>query len=163
MVTINNQTTHYNGLSTDTKPTEGRNGDTFVEIDTGKTYLWNADGSEWVEQPASGGGGGEESGSGGSLMLRITKRTAGVRIIFRLNASFNDIKNAIENGRMVYLINEEIPIGASEGALATVPCQLECAVYTPPDFYLVRFQSFDQDFTSDTPDGELSDFVLNSQ
>lgn len=63
MVTISNQTTHYNGLSTDTKPTGGRNGDAFCEIDTGKIYKWNAAGDEWVEQPASGGSGGGTSSS----------------------------------------------------------------------------------------------------
>lgn len=47
----------YAGLSTDTKPIEGvENGDKFIEIDTGKIYLFDAQNAEWTEQPASGGG-----------------------------------------------------------------------------------------------------------
>ena len=42
------------GLSTDTKPTEYSNkkidnGSTFIEIDTGKIYMFDLDGSEWKE------------------------------------------------------------------------------------------------------------------
>ena len=42
------------GLSTDTKPTSGLiTGSLFVEVDTGKVYLFNEDASTWGEQ---GGG-----------------------------------------------------------------------------------------------------------
>lgn len=38
------------GLSTDTKPTTGvMNGSSFVEMDTGKLYFFDAAGSEWKE------------------------------------------------------------------------------------------------------------------
>lgn len=38
------------GLSTDTKPTTGvMNGSSFVEMDTGKLYFFDAEGSEWKE------------------------------------------------------------------------------------------------------------------
>lgn len=38
------------GTSDDTKPTTGfANGATFLEVDTGKIYLFNEDASEWVE------------------------------------------------------------------------------------------------------------------
>ena len=38
------------GTSEDTKPTSGyANGSTFLEVDTGKIYLFNEDSSEWVE------------------------------------------------------------------------------------------------------------------
>lgn len=41
----------YYGLSTDSKPTSGvGNGSIFVEINTGKVFFFNADGSAWVEQ-----------------------------------------------------------------------------------------------------------------
>ena len=40
----------YYGLSTDTKPTDGvDNGAFFVEMDTGKLYLFDAEGDEWLE------------------------------------------------------------------------------------------------------------------
>ena len=61
MVTIGNLTSEYFGLSTDEKPTDGRNGDSFVAMDEGKTYIYDEEGSQWVEQPASGGGGGGDS------------------------------------------------------------------------------------------------------
>ena len=38
------------GLSTDTKPTEGvANGSTLIEMDTGKVYMFNEAGEEWLE------------------------------------------------------------------------------------------------------------------
>lgn len=38
------------GLSTDTKPTSGIvTGSVFVEVNTGKAYLFNEDSSAWVE------------------------------------------------------------------------------------------------------------------
>ena len=36
-------------LSTDTKPTEYANGSLILEMDTGKFYAYNEDGTEWVE------------------------------------------------------------------------------------------------------------------
>lgn len=38
------------GLSTDTKPTSGIvTGSVFVEVNTGKAFLFNEDSSSWVE------------------------------------------------------------------------------------------------------------------
>ena len=45
----------FRGLSTDTKPAAAP-GSEFLEMDTGKTYLYDAEGTQWTEQPASGGG-----------------------------------------------------------------------------------------------------------
>ena len=41
----------YQGLSSDTKPTgdDVINGSRFLEIDTGKTYMYDAAGSQWLE------------------------------------------------------------------------------------------------------------------
>lgn len=58
MVTSDNLTSNYSGLATDIKPTNGRNGDTFVEMDTGKLFMYDEENSEWVEISTSGGGGG---------------------------------------------------------------------------------------------------------
>lgn len=59
------QVKKYACLSTDSKPTTGiRNGSSVIEMDTGKTYLFDEDGGEWVELPNSGGGGG---GGGGNI------------------------------------------------------------------------------------------------
>lgn len=46
-------------ISTDTKPTENvATGSLCLEVDTGKTYAFNEEDSEWEELPSSGGGGG---------------------------------------------------------------------------------------------------------
>ena len=46
--------TVYYGLSTDTKPTDGvDNAARFIEMDTGKVYLFDAEGVEWLEVGAS--------------------------------------------------------------------------------------------------------------
>lgn len=50
------------GLSTDTKPTEVGgtvvpNGSKFVEIDTGKTFMYDGEGDTWYEVSLGGGGG----------------------------------------------------------------------------------------------------------
>lgn len=41
----------YQGLSSDTKPTGNGvvNGSRFLEIDTGKTYMYDAAGAQWLE------------------------------------------------------------------------------------------------------------------
>lgn len=39
----------YRGLSTDPKPTDAINGAAYIEIDTGKVYLFDATGVEWHE------------------------------------------------------------------------------------------------------------------
>lgn len=36
-------------LSTDTKPTIYANGSVLIEMDTGKIYMFNEEGLEWVE------------------------------------------------------------------------------------------------------------------
>ena len=40
------------GLSTDTKPNNVPNGSTFIEINTGKGYLFNGAAKTWVEIPS---------------------------------------------------------------------------------------------------------------
>ena len=46
---LNGLETNYIGLSTDTKPTEGLfNGDSFYEMDTGSTYYYDQENSQWV-------------------------------------------------------------------------------------------------------------------
>lgn len=46
-------------LSTDTKPTDGiANGSACIEMDTGKTFMYDEANSEWLEVNTGGGGGG---------------------------------------------------------------------------------------------------------
>lgn len=51
------------GLSTDTKPTgvSVGNGWSFIEMDTGKIYFYDAESETWLEFGQSGGGGGNAS------------------------------------------------------------------------------------------------------
>ena len=52
-------------LSTDAKPTTGvYNGSFLLEMDTSKTYRFNADSGQWVEVTTGSGGGG---GGGGDI------------------------------------------------------------------------------------------------
>lgn len=43
----------YRGLSTDTKPAEAANGSSFLEMDTGVTYYYDADSETWVTVTAA--------------------------------------------------------------------------------------------------------------
>lgn len=67
MVTIKNLTTTFTGLSTDTKPTDCRNGDLFMEMDTQTSYLYDGENQTWIEQSGGGSGGG-----GGSSLPSVT-------------------------------------------------------------------------------------------
>lgn len=49
MTSYNGGCPDYVGLSTDSKPTDVGNGSTFFEMNTGKVYMYNADGKAWVE------------------------------------------------------------------------------------------------------------------
>ena len=62
MLTIANSTTTYNGLSTDQKPTNAHNGDSFLEMDTATFYMYDEENTQW-EEVASGGGGGGNTNS----------------------------------------------------------------------------------------------------
>ena len=45
-----NQELEYRGLSTDEKPTENlENGTIFIEIDTGKMYMFDLENTQWKE------------------------------------------------------------------------------------------------------------------
>ena len=43
----------YYGLSTDEKPERANNGSRYIEMDTDKMFLFDAEGSEWLEWGAS--------------------------------------------------------------------------------------------------------------
>lgn len=48
MVTPGNMSFCFFGLSTDKKPTGNYNGSQFIEMDTGKLYIWDAEHSIWI-------------------------------------------------------------------------------------------------------------------
>lgn len=48
------KTIELRGLSTDTKPMENiGNGSFFFEMDTGKAFVFNKEGNEWLEVPVT--------------------------------------------------------------------------------------------------------------
>lgn len=61
MITYTGQDTYeYRGLSTDKKPCDDKvgNGSLFIEMDTGKVFLYNKKTKQWIEFSVGGGGGG---------------------------------------------------------------------------------------------------------
>ena len=93
-------------LKTDTKPTTGiANGSKCIEMDTGKTYMFNEEDSEWEELQSSGGGG------GGTEPLIVTA-TKDDNNVWTLDKTYNEIKTAVESGR-VCVVKGQITVGNS--------------------------------------------------
>ena len=51
MISSTNPATHteYIGLSTDARPSMAYNGDVFLEMDTGKVFMYDAHSKSWLE------------------------------------------------------------------------------------------------------------------
>ena len=92
------------GLSTDGKPMNATNGDEFIEMDTGKKFLFSAADATWYEQHSSGG-----SGGGGSDMVLTPTAFYDDGGIKSFAESFNDIKSAIDAGRFVLVYETIVP------------------------------------------------------
>ena len=66
------------GLSSDTKPTTSFrnilicNGSSFIEVDTGTTYMYDEEGGTWTAQSSGGSGGGSGSPSLAEVLQLIT-------------------------------------------------------------------------------------------
>ena len=53
MVSNTNMAMHYRGLADEDKPTDGvPNGSDFLEMDTGKTWYYDAENGEWLDPTA---------------------------------------------------------------------------------------------------------------
>jgi len=46
---VDDEMVDYRGLSTDTKPAMAANGSSFLEMDTGDMYYWDADSEAWIK------------------------------------------------------------------------------------------------------------------
>ena len=75
------------GLSTDTKPTNCGNGARFDEMDTGKSYYYDAANGLWVEWSSSGGGGG--GGSDANILVTHPDPDTGI-----LDKTWQEIRDA---------------------------------------------------------------------
>ena len=144
MVTVDNLTNSYVGLSTDSKPTDARNGSTFIEMDTSKQYAYNDSGSQWVEQESSGGGGGSDSGGGVEkfvITFDISDNSA--------NKTFAEVSSAIAAGQIVEGV-VQMP-----GANAVVPLSFY-------NEYQVGFVYTSVEIYSNTPVGVVYKAIINS-
>ena len=66
--------------STDSKPTSGvMNGSTCIEVNTGKKYVYDEEGSQWTEIGNSGGGGGG-GGDFSTAEVTISKGAMGEQV-----------------------------------------------------------------------------------
>ena len=87
----------YVGLSTDPKPTSADNGDSLVEIDTGKKFLFDKENGVWHEQPSEGGSGGGSGGSGGGSNIMVLHRDENAT----LDKTLREIITALKSGTVV--------------------------------------------------------------
>lgn len=114
MLTIHNNSYRYDGLSSETKPTDVPNGTIFHEIDTGDDYQFNADSGAYVKQPSSGGGGGGgDTGSGEQTFVfpynsDIATNPAFLMSMFQGTASMSEITEEKAVLCSVDLVNDEL-------------------------------------------------------
>lgn len=78
------------GVSSDEKPigiysgTVIANGSVFIEIDTGKSYMYDAEGEAWSEQACGGSGGGSGSGVTAAEIIQLITLAMGNNPITRI-------------------------------------------------------------------------------
>ena len=75
-----------------------RNGSKFIEIDTGKTYLYDEENAHWIEQGSSGGSGGGGSSDFSTATVTV-ELNEGVDVWIRFPVITDD-------GIMVNMINQ---------------------------------------------------------
>lgn len=90
----------FRGLSADDKPMNVANGSEFIEMDTGKKFMFSAADATWYEQPSSGG----SSGGDNSVMVLTPTKFYDGGGIETIAESFNDIKGAIDSGKFVFCL-----------------------------------------------------------
>lgn len=102
------------GLSTDTKPTgvSVGNGWSFIEMDTGKVFFYNAEDEEWLEFAGSGGGGGQ--GGSNVLVVNYDVTTQSLDKTWQqiFDAPFAVIKFEQGNDRVNYYIAKMTVVGS---------------------------------------------------
>lgn len=110
-------------LSSDTKPTTGvANGSKCIEMDTGKTYMFNEEDSKWEELPSSGGGG----GGGSSDFSTATVTFSGEKLLSFSSAILMEYDDSATEtmGELGQFGPSQIPevkvILGTEGAMAVI-------------------------------------------
>ena len=152
-VTLKGQAAVYEGVSTDTKPTDADNNAIFKELDTGIRYYY--DGTDWNEIPSSGGGGGgtgtdnynelNNKPSINGTVLSGNKSLDNLGIQAKLtfdSAPTEDSENPVESGGVYNALSGKqdtisdlstIRSGAAAGATAVQPAALETALAQKQD------------------------------
>lgn len=152
-VTLKGQTAVYEGVSTDTKPTDADNNAIFKELDTGIRYYY--DGTDWNEIPSSGGGGGgtgtdnynelnnKPSINGTTLSGNKSLDNLGIQAKLTFDsAPTEDSENPVESGGVYSALAgkqdtiSDLPTirsGAAAGATAVQPTALETALAQKQD------------------------------
>ena len=95
--TINEKTYEYRGLSTDAKPVEkAGNGSVFIEMDTGKVYIFDEENLIWIELSKKSGDSdtGSSGGSGSGANI-----TSNIKIV----ANKNDILSTSDHNKLCIL------------------------------------------------------------
>lgn len=101
----------FAGLSADEKPVTSyngtmiSNGSVFIEIDTGKSYMYDAEGEVWSEQAGGGSGGGSGSGVTAAEIIQLITLAMGNNPITRIvveDAAETELE--IENWDTEYVI-----------------------------------------------------------
>ena len=96
--TINEKTYEYRGLSTDVKPMEkAGNGSVFIEMDTGKVYIFDEENLIWIELSKKSGD--SDTGSGGS------GGGADIASNILVTANKDDILGTTEHNKLCILSN----------------------------------------------------------
>lgn len=152
-VTLKGQTAVYEGVSTDTKPTDADNNAIFKELDTGIRYYY--DGANWNEIPSSGGGGGgtgtdnynelNHKPSINGTVLSGNKSLDNLGIQAKLtfdNAPTSGSSNPVKSGGVYSALESKqdtisdlstIQSGAAAGATAVQPQAMEQALAAKQD------------------------------
>ena len=98
--TINEKTYEYRGLSTDVKPMEkAGNGSVFIEMDTGKVYIFDEENLIWIELSKKSGD--SDTGSSGGSSGGGTSITSNIKIV----ANKNDILSTSDHNKLCILSN----------------------------------------------------------
>ena len=92
---INEKTYEYRGLSTDVKPMEkAGNGSVFIEMDTGKVYIFDEENLIWIELSKKSGDSDTGSGGGADIASNIL-----------VTANKDDILGITEHNKLCILSN----------------------------------------------------------
>ena len=129
--TINEKTYEYRGLSTDVKPMEkAGNGSVFIEMDTGKVYIFDEENLIWIElSKKSGDSDTGSGGSGGGANI-----TSNIKIVANKNAilgtsDHNKLCILSNTGDLSFKVVDKIEGGIEE--IFTLGETLPQAIYSP--------------------------------